>query len=515
MNRYISSRIVACAAAFALLATAANSHAASLGQLTVHSRLGQILSGEIEVTGTADELAGLSARVASADAYRAADVDYDPALRNVRVTVERRGEARAVIHVRSEGAFNVPFADLLIDTRWTGGGITRDFTFLLDLPDAFTPTTVAAPAAPVAAPVMAAKAAPTPEVAPSAASASDTAKPASQAQVASSTPSTSSQPQQAAADGPRNYTTEAGDSLSRVADQFAADSVSSVQMMAAIYKANPKAFANGNADRLKKGATLSVPAAEDAAKISKAEARKTILKVSSGFDAYRKQVATAAKEEAPSDADATRAASGRIKPEVQDESAPERVATGHLRVGHGGVSRKTQQRVEVVEEEIASKSKALEEQNARIQELEATQAQLNKLLTMQQDAASAPAAETSAAETPAVEATVALAATSESAPDVAAATGEQTVAAQTAAPAPQPETTAPVKADAVVMKNARQPDNWYEDPVVQLIVLILCAIAIGWFGYKRYKERVWRKADRELQRARGMPVDESSIMSVA
>jgi pilus assembly protein FimV len=60
------------------------SHAAGLGKMTVLSVMGQPLKAELEVTASSDELPSLVARVAAAEAFRQAGIDYSPALANLR-----------------------------------------------------------------------------------------------------------------------------------------------------------------------------------------------------------------------------------------------------------------------------------------------------------------------------------------------------------------------------------------------------------------------------------------------
>src|SRR5437763_14972098 len=56
-------------------------HAAGMGKLTVLSALGQPLRAEIELTaGSPEEAAGLSAKLASPEAFRTATIAFKPAL---------------------------------------------------------------------------------------------------------------------------------------------------------------------------------------------------------------------------------------------------------------------------------------------------------------------------------------------------------------------------------------------------------------------------------------------------
>src|SRR3989442_257760 len=67
-------------------------YAAGLGQLSVNSPLGQPLNAEIEIVSLQPgEEEGLVARLAPPEAFRAAGIDFNPALVTVRFTIERRG----------------------------------------------------------------------------------------------------------------------------------------------------------------------------------------------------------------------------------------------------------------------------------------------------------------------------------------------------------------------------------------------------------------------------------------
>ncbi|MBE0547930.1 MAG: hypothetical protein IH627_09820, partial [Rubrivivax sp.] len=70
--------------------------ALGLGRLTVQSALGETLRAEIEVTSlSAEEAGSLQLRVASAEAYRAAGVEYNPVLPSAVVQVVRRPDGSA------------------------------------------------------------------------------------------------------------------------------------------------------------------------------------------------------------------------------------------------------------------------------------------------------------------------------------------------------------------------------------------------------------------------------------
>jgi pilus assembly protein FimV len=107
-------------------------HAAGLGKITVLSALGQPLRAEIELTSVSSEEAnGLVAKLANPDAFRAANIDFNPALLSLRFAVEQRS-GRQIVRITSSQPMNEPFVDMLLELSWNSGRLVREYTFLLD-----------------------------------------------------------------------------------------------------------------------------------------------------------------------------------------------------------------------------------------------------------------------------------------------------------------------------------------------------------------------------------------------
>jgi len=177
-NKFPLSRLKKLSAAVTLaVILPMGAHAAGLGKLTVLSALGQPLRAEIELTSVSKEEEGsLVARLAPADAFRKANIDFNPVLSSLRFSVEQR-QGRQLIRISSAQALNEPFVDLLLELSGGGTRLVREYTFLLDPPDMRKPQAAqSAPATPSAAAPAVAK--------PAAAAATTTtpaAKPASAA----------------------------------------------------------------------------------------------------------------------------------------------------------------------------------------------------------------------------------------------------------------------------------------------------------------------------------------------
>ena len=110
---------------------ASSAQAAGLGALRIQSPLGAYLRGDIEITQlTADEEATLTIRLPSAEMYRQQGLDYTPAHSSLRVALARDG--RPVAALTSTAPMNEPLIDVLLELKWAGGHLMRQYTVLLD-----------------------------------------------------------------------------------------------------------------------------------------------------------------------------------------------------------------------------------------------------------------------------------------------------------------------------------------------------------------------------------------------
>src|SRR5689334_10942369 len=108
--------------------------AAGMGRLNVLSNLGQPLVAEIDLSVSKEELGSLSARLASPDAYRTANLQYNPSLTGARITIERRPGGQSFLKIVSTRPVAEPFIDVLIELTWASGRMSREYTALLDPP---------------------------------------------------------------------------------------------------------------------------------------------------------------------------------------------------------------------------------------------------------------------------------------------------------------------------------------------------------------------------------------------
>lgn len=498
-------KTVAMAVAFACLPVAAN--AAGLGRITVNSALGQPLRAELEITASSDELNSMTAKLASADAFRAAGIEYVPVLANLRFSreiVERNG--KRYVQISTDRPLNEPFVDMLVELSWASGRLVREFTFLLDPPEAMVKT---APA-PVAAPEVKAHA-----VAPA-----TPAKPAAMkpAQIASPTATTRAS---SAPAGENTRLVKSGDTLRRIAAETVPAGVSLDQMLVALFKTNADAF-EGNMNRMRAGKILSIPDAEKAGAISAAEARREVVAQASDFNAYRKRLAEAAAGQPDSGDAGTRSASGRIAPRVAAEAHPSAVGKDKLEVsrsdasGKAGASPQLQSRLAALEEDLVARDRALREANSRIAQLEKNLADLKKLAAMKSEAGAAIQAQAEANKaapaplpqaapvvaTPTAPRSAPAPSTTPPAPQPAAASTatSEPPKAEDAKPAPAPEAAPkppPPKKKFVPPPPPPEPDFLEENgPMVFGGAGVLAAL-LGYLGFSAYRRKKAAKSAEE------------------
>ncbi len=331
--------------------------AAGLGRLTVLSALGQPFNAEIDLVSVSqEEYSSLTAQLASADAYRQANLQYVSVTAGLRLSVERRTNGQPYVRITSTRPVNEPFLDLLIELNWASGRLVREYTALLD-----PPGYGAAPPPPAPAAV--------PQVQPA---------PAAQAPVAAPAP-TVSRPIIAAGDyGP----IQRGETMGKIARELKPEGVTLEQMLMALFRSNPDAFIRQNVNLVKAGKILRVPGKDEVTAIPHSEAVKEFRTQVADWNAYRQRVAEAART-AP---DARTAATGKITTRVEDPAAGAPKDVVRLSKGEppGAVAGKGKpgspgERIRVLEEEVVARGKALAEANDRIAQLEKTIKDMQRL----------------------------------------------------------------------------------------------------------------------------------------
>lgn len=425
---------LALAAAVALGVASSDAQALALGRISVQSALGEPLRVDIDIPEiNAEEASSLRATVASPQAFRAAGLEYSPALSAVEITLQRRPDGRYFLRLVSSRPVNEPFVDLILETTWSSGRIVRDYTMLFDPPNLRQSTApLSAQVSPVPSPG-AVQGTPTPRAAPAARATAPAAPRTRSAAAPSAAPAPVPAPRPAAAPTPsgdgKQVTAKEGDNATRIAKANLHANISLDQMLIALLRANPDAFAGNNINRLKSGAVLEIPSAAQAAEVDAKEANQVLVAQSRDFDEFRRRLAEGLPVRDMRSAD--RVSSGRVQATVEDKK-PAATSPDRLTLSKGAIQGKAG------EDKIA-RDRAAQEAATRVAELNKNINELNKLGTA--TGGSAPAGAASAARPGiAVPAGVAASAARPASPAPVPATPPAPVVAVPATPAPAPAT---------------------------------------------------------------------------
>jgi pilus assembly protein FimV len=364
-------------------------HAAGLGKLTILSALGEPLNAEIELLSVSkDELATLSARLASPEAFQQAKIPYSPALVGVRFSIDKRADGQPYLRIVSTRPVNEPFIDFLIELNWASGRLLREYTGLVDppgfgkAPEPVAPIVVAPPAVPQPQPQPAASAPQTISPPPQPAATAPKTTVATEKPAATPVrPSTAAPRADARQYGP----IKRGETLTGIATGIKPEGVTLEQMLVSLYRHNSDAF-DGNMNRMKTGRILRVPEAEQISATPSTDATREVRVHAANWNSYRQKLADAANQ-TPARETAS-AASGKIATTVEDKAAAKTPAKEVVRISKGepsasaapGKGASSAARIRALEEEAVARQKALSEANERIAQLEKTIKDMQRLL---------------------------------------------------------------------------------------------------------------------------------------
>lgn len=302
------------AMASALAAACLSAHALGLGELNVASNLNQRFTGVIPLSEiNSEDLETVTVTLAPPDAYDRAGLDRSDFLNSLRFDVRNDGGNPRVV-VSSTQIAREPMVNVLVQARWKGGKIIREYAVLLDPPDLpkpkpkpapviqaapalpapvpLPPTRPVAPAA-ILAPPMAvpplptaaqAKPLPLPEVVqrkPAESEFFETSSEASQPVVRKGRSPAATPIAPVAVTGDAYGPIKPQETLWRVATNIRpSGKVSMEQVMLALVDANPSTIQRGIT--LAKGSMLKVPTVDSMLRLSPAEAKARLAAIQAG-----------------------------------------------------------------------------------------------------------------------------------------------------------------------------------------------------------------------------------------
>ncbi len=239
----LRSGLLAIGLASAALLHSSVAAALGLGDISLHSALGQPFNADIELI----EAGGLSPEeivvgLAPPEAFAKAGVERVFFLNDLRFTPVIRG-SRSVIHIESHKAVTEPYLNFLVRLVRPNGDQLHEYTVLLDPPT--SPTGLAATRSRTQSPAAGAK--------------NDESR----------LPVAPPQARQG-----KHYTVVSGDTLAGIARQVQApgSKTSSAELIKGVVALNPQAFANGERSQLKVGQSLLLPDNAVEPKIARAPA---------------------------------------------------------------------------------------------------------------------------------------------------------------------------------------------------------------------------------------------------
>lgn len=380
-----------------VLALASGSACAlGLGQIQVKSRPGQPLLAEIPViTSDASELVELQAGLASPETFTR--IGLEPpigVIADLQFVVANDSAGRPIIRVTSSQPVTQPMLTFLIEVDWGQGRLVREYSAMLA-----TPGSVAGePVAPVQAPVVDAPGVIERPVVPAATTAAApqqaAPRPTPPRPIAQSPAAPSSAVEVLRTSPPmegERVTVRSGDTLSGIASRVAPEGVTAEQAMVGMLRANPEAFTRGDANQLRRGSVLRVPATQELQVVEAREAAAIVRTFGRQWREARTQPkvagsVTAAKPAgvpASSRQAAVAAAGGRL--EIVPPGGGRATRAGQQSgIAAGGEGEMLRQELQQTKETLAARDAEVQELRSRLTELERLQTDQKKLLALQQ-----------------------------------------------------------------------------------------------------------------------------------
>ena len=321
-RKYVSRALTGSLLAALCSLGAGGAWALSLGAATVQSSLGQGLRAEVDVNNATDaEADSLTAEIASGQAYAAGNLDLSPALKDLKVSLQRRVSGNMVIRIVGDRPVNEPVLQVLLDVRWSTGKMVRSFALFIDPPAAPEKTKTESGPIVSATPAVVLIPEKIPPVLPAAAAETTVAK---AEVVASATPS-EPRPSGDAAVTQRSIVIQKGDTARLIAARLRTENRTPEQLMLALLQANPDAFVAQNINRLKAGAKLTLEPLPDSQALSASAAAREVARQAATYAAWRKGLAattggTAAQK--PARSDEGRSTNKKVGPTPESSNKP-------------------------------------------------------------------------------------------------------------------------------------------------------------------------------------------------
>lgn len=225
-------------------------HPLGIGDIELHSALNQKLDAQVRLHLSGENPSDINVRLAAPEKFDQAGIPWSYFLSKLKFEPVLQSNGSVIVKITSKDALTEPFLNFLLEVSWPQGNLFREFTLLIDPPADYQ-----SPSLPIA----------------SSDSSSQTddwqareEKPAKKARkspkrttvlASSITPETPTSGEY----GP----TRNQDTLWGIAQKLGKErGIGNLQLMEALFKANPGAFNRGDRDALKAGVSLRIPETE-------------------------------------------------------------------------------------------------------------------------------------------------------------------------------------------------------------------------------------------------------------
>jgi pilus assembly protein FimV len=344
--------------------------AAGLGEMKVASGIGEPFRATIDLlSATSAELSTLKASLAPEETYLAQGIERTADQKNIKINVGNDANGKKVLKLSSNQPISEPFVDMLVVLEWGNGRIVRQYTALLDPPEYKREVTK-----------------PTP---PATNSFDNTSVNNSTSNIKKSgAPKATALAKRTTT---KEHLTRSGDTLSKIARRMRPDGVSLDRILVALFEANPEAFVDSNMNRLKVGKILQAPSEEALSAVTRKKAVKEIKLQTADWNKYRNKLAAAIAKRTPTASNEdTQSSSGKIKSAATDQSVPKsKTPKDVVKLSTGGADAKDasmQAKMTALQEEVSAREKGLKEAEERTVALEKQIVDMQKLLTLKNDA---------------------------------------------------------------------------------------------------------------------------------
>jgi FimV-like protein len=358
---------------------AAQALALQVNQAVLISRIGEPLQLEFLVTDVSEaEEKSLKINLADILVYQSTQIKRVAGLDDIKFEFTKQSEGKYKVRASGTQPITDERADLIVDFDWATGRRFINIGLNLQMPPVSTTAAPAAPAAdtqaeqPVTSPAPPASQPEQAAIAPTPSS-EKTAVPSPEqptAPAAASTDTDSAVSQSTAS----QVQIQQGDTAGKLLQGLATREISLDQLLLAMLHNNPDAFVASNVNRLKAGALVTLPTADEAATFDRQQARESIQLQASDFNAYRTSLGYSAPVSSQTSA-SKRESSGKLKGEVTQKEKP---PVDELTLSKPGDSEAEKLSKKLQEEESAKQAKEVSDNLSQLGRLSRSASQFTQ-----------------------------------------------------------------------------------------------------------------------------------------